>query len=254
MPSTGTTRGPIAIGAFFALCAVCPPLLAQPDVRVLAGDVTDSRYSGGDRTPGLSLKVKIRGDGMEGVQALRFLLAEARDDLGNPLLREKKDSPAFRDVRGDRAEESLSLRNPARDASSFSVSGRVELFIPGRDPNAVVKVARALANPNKPLSSPGLKAANVKVMVLPRAGLPQKVVTLRGRTADFDRIRSIRVLRSDGTEIRVGGRGWMSDSEETVMTLEASEPVPKNASLVFTILTPKSCVFVPFELKEIPLP
>lgn len=254
MPSTGTTKGPIAIGALLALCAVCPPLLAQPDVRVLAGDVTDSRYSGGDRTAALSLKVKIRGDGMEGVQALRFLLAEARDDLGNPLLEEKREAPVFRDVRGDRAEENLSLRNPVRDASSFSVSGRVELFIPGRDPNAVVKVARALASPNKPLASPGLKAANVRVVVLSRTRLPQEAVTLRGRTADFDRIRSIRILRSDGTEVRVGGRSWMSNGGETLMTLAASEPVPKNASLVFTLLTPKSCVSVPFELKEIPLP
>ncbi len=128
MPSTGTTNRPIAMGAFLVLCAVRPPLLAQPDVRVLAGDVTDSRFSGGYRTGRLSLKVKVRGDGMEGVQALRFLLADARDDLGNPLLRESKDTPAFRDVRGDRAEETLSLRNPARDASSFSASGRVELL------------------------------------------------------------------------------------------------------------------------------
>ena len=254
MQSISTTNRPTALGALLVLCAACPSVLAQPDVRVLAGDVTDSRYSGGDRTAGLSLKVKIRGDGMEGVQALRFLLVDARDDLQNPLLQEKRDSPAFRDVRGDRAEENLSLRNPSRDASAFSLSGRVELFIPGRDPNAVVKVARALENPNKSLSSPGLKAANVRVTVLRQDPNSRERVTLRGRTADFDRLRSIRILRSDGTEIHVGSKGRMSDSQETVMTLEASEPVPKSASLVFTILTPKSCVFVPFELKDVPLP
>ncbi len=254
MPSTGTTNRPIAIGVFLVLCAVCLPLLAQPDVRVVAGDVTDSRFSGGYRTGGLSLKVKLRGDGMEGVRALCFILGDARDNFGNPLLPEKKDAPAFRDVSGERAEENLSLRNPARDASSFSVSGRVDLFIPGRDPNAVVKVAGALASPSKPLLSPGLKAVNVKLTVLPRARSSQDVVSLRGRTADFDRIRSIRILRSDGTEIHVGSTGRMSDSDVTVMTLEASEPLPKNASLVFTILTAKACVSVPFELKEIPLP
>jgi hypothetical protein len=254
MPSTGSTRGPIAIGAILAICSVRPSLLAQADVRVLAGDVTDARYSGGDRAGGLSLKVKVRGDGMDGVEAFRFLLAEARDDLGNSILPEKRDPPAFRDVRGDRAEESLSLRNPAREASSFSVSGRVELFVPGRDPDAVVKVARALARPDRPLSSPGLTAAHVKLTVLPRAGRPQEIVSLRGRTVDFDGIRSIRILRSDGAEIRVVARSWWSDSGETVMTLEASEPVPENASLVFALLTSRSRVSVPFELKEIPLP
>jgi hypothetical protein len=223
-------------------------------VRVVAGDVTDSRFTGGYRTGGLSLTVKMRGDGMEGVQALRFLLADARDDLGNSLIAEKKDAAAFRDVRGDRVEERLSLRSPARDASSFSVSGRVELFVPGRDPNAVVKVVKALANPNKPLSSPGLKAANVRVTVLRQAPASVESVTLRGPTEDFERIRSIRILRADGTEIHVGSTGRMSDSEVTVLTLEASEPVPRSASLVFTILTEKSRVSVPFELKEIPLP
>jgi hypothetical protein len=254
MRPIGTPNLPIAFGALLVLCAVCPPALAQEDVRVLAGEVTDSRFFGGYQAAGLSLKVKIRGDGMDGVEALRFLLADARDDLGNPLLPDKRDAPAFRDVHGDRAEENLSLRSPARDASSFQVSGRVELFIPGRDPNAVVKVTRALANPNKPLSSPSLKAADVRVIVLPRTRLPKEVVGLRGRTADFERIRSIRILRADGTEIRVSATGRMSDSEETQMTLEASEPVPGNASLVFTLLTAKARVSVPFELKDIPLP
>lgn len=254
MRPTGMKKVSIAGGALTALCAASLPLLAQPDVRVVAGDVTDARFRGGHRTGGLSLKVKVRGDGMDGVQAVRFILADARDDLGNPLLEEKKSAPEFRDVRGDMAEERLSLRNPPRAASSFSVSGRVELFLPGRDPNAVVKVAGALAGPNKPLSSPGLKAENLKVTVLLRARGSENAVRVWGSTADFDRIRSIRILRSDGKEIHVGSRSSLSNGEETVMTLEATEPVPRNASLVFTILTEKARAAVPFELKEVLLP
>jgi hypothetical protein len=254
MRPIGTPGRPATLEAVFVLCAAAFPALAQPDVRVVAGDVSDSRFSGGYQTGGLSLKVKVRGDGMDGVTALRFHLTDVRDDLGTPLLPEKSDPPKFSDVRGDRVEESLWLRNPARDASSFSVSGRVEMFVPGRDPNAVVKVVKALANPNRPLASPGLKAANVRVTVLRQAASSVESVTLRGRTADFERIRSIRILRSDGTEIRIGSTGRISDSEETKMTLEASEPVPKNASLVFTILTAKARVSIPFELKDVPLP
>ncbi len=244
----------MAVGALLVGCAVSLPLLAQPDVRVLAGDVTDSRFSGGYRTGGLSLRVKVRGDGMEGVQALRFLLADATDDLGNRLLPEKKDLPEYRDVRGDVAEERLSLRNPARGASSFRVSGQVELFLPGRDPNAVVKVPHALARPSRPLSSAGLAAASVEVTVLPRAREAPDVVRLRGRTEDFERLRSIRLLRADGSEIHVSSTGRISDGVETVVMLEAAEPVPEDAALLFTFLTERARLLVPFDLKEIPLP
>lgn len=244
----------IAIGALLLLRATAAPALAQPDVRVVAGDVTDSRFSGGFREGGLSLTVKLRGDGMEGVEALRFLLAEARDDLGNPLLPASKGAPAFRDLRGGRGQEAIALRSPAREATAFLVSGRVELFIPGQDPGAVVKVADALAHPGKPLPSAGLKAAGIRLVVLPRAGQPKEVVSLRGQTAGFDRIRSIRILHPDGTEIPVGSRYSSSDGETTAMLLEAAEPVPGNAALVFTIVTAKACALVPFELKDVPLP
>jgi hypothetical protein len=247
-------RSSIAVGVLSVGCVAALPLLAQPDVRVLAGDVTDARFSGGHRTGGLSLKVKVRGDGMDGVQALRFLLADARDDLGNELLPMKREAPEFHDVRGDGAEQQLSFRNPPRDASSFRVSGEVELFVPARDPNAVVKVSRAFARPGRPLSSPGLAAANVELTLLPRAEQAPEVVSLRGRTADFDRLRSIRILRADGSEIRVSSRGRVSDGVEAVTTLETVEPVPKDASLLFTILTAKALLPVTFDLKEIPLP
>ncbi len=254
MKGSGMPRGWIAARAFVVFSSAALPLSVQPDVRVFAADVTDSRFSGGHQRGSLALKVKVRGDGMEGVTALRFHLSDARDDLGNVLLPEERKPPEFRDVRGEAAQEQLSFRNPAREASAFRVSGRLELFIPGRDPNAVVKVPRALSTPGRPLPSPGLKAAGVRVIVLSRAGLPENAVALRGRTADVRRILSIRILRSDGKEIPVGSRGWMSDEEETLMRLEATEAVPKNASLVFTILTEKARAEVPFDLKEIPLP
>ncbi len=254
MVETGMPRGSAVAGIFLGLSAFCRPLSAQPDVRISAGDVTDSRYSGGHQRGSLALKVKVRGDGMEGVKALRFHLSDARDDLGNALLPEEEKPPEFRDVRGEAAQEQLSFRNPAREASVFRVTGRLELFIPSRDPNAVVKVSRALATPGRPLASPGLKAAGVRVIVLPRTGMPGNTVSLKGRTADIRRIHTIRILRSDGREIPVGSRGWLSDGEETLMTLEAAEAVPKNAALVFTLLTEKARAEVPFDLKEIPLP
>jgi hypothetical protein len=254
MRSAGSKLGPYAVGAVLAFCPTPSARPAPPDVRVTAGDVTDSRFSGRDRTGGLSLKVKVRGDGMDGVEALRFVLSDARDDLGEPLLPETRDPNRFRDVRDGVVEESLSLRSPARGASSFSVSGAVELFIPRRDQNALVKVAGALAHPERPLSSPGLEGAGVTVALLPRAREAPGVVRLRSRATDLDRIRSIRILGPDGTEIRIVSTGRISDGEVAVMTLEAEKAVPDTAMLVFSILTDEAVVSVPFGLKEIPLP
>jgi hypothetical protein len=39
------------------------------------------------------------------------------------------------------------------------VSGTVEVFLPGRDPAALVRVDRFLSSADKPISAPGLKAA-----------------------------------------------------------------------------------------------
>ncbi len=46
------------------------------------------------------------------------------------------------------------------------ISGTADLFVPGRDPNSVVKVPDFLARTGKPVTSKGLKAAKVDVTVL----------------------------------------------------------------------------------------
>lgn len=254
MPRVGTSHRAIAFGAILALGAAEAAAPAEPEVRFTTGEVTDARFAGGQRAGELSVKVRVWGDGLAEVEALRFLLADARDDLGTPLLPENTGPSAFNDVRAERLEESLRLRPPAREASFFRIAGHVELFLPGRDPNAVVKVANALSRPGKPLSSPGLRGAGVEITVLPPGGRPREIVALLGRRADFDRIRSVRVLRSDGGKIDLTTVSSWSDGETTRMDLEASRPLPADASLVFTILTAKTTVVVPFEIRDIPLP
>jgi hypothetical protein len=102
---------------------------------------------------------------MDGVQGVRILVKAARDDQGNSILPKEPSRTDF-----ESPDSSLSgkveLKNPARKASSVTVSGTAELFAPKRDPNAVVTVEKAIAPLNKPLSSKGLKASKVEVSVL----------------------------------------------------------------------------------------
>jgi hypothetical protein len=175
-------------------------------------------------------------------------------------------------------------------------------FAPKRDPNAVVTVENALAKPNKPLSSKGLKASKVEVSVLSKerwveeqkkqkpsekelakmraetkkqgasdqeidaaielakglseafGGVPENGVILSGSRAGMELIQSVKILGPDGEEIHVSSTTSQGNKKTKTMILEASKPVPENASLRFTLLTAKARFTVPFELKDVPLP
>ena len=156
-----------AMVVWIALCSIETPLLAQNDVRVAVDEVGDDRYSAGPYLGTFELKVKLSGDGVDGVRGVRFQVKDARDDLGNSIVPEE---PASKDFENPENSNSLKivLKNPARKASSVSVSGTLELFAPKRDPNAVVTIESALKQLDKPLSSKGLKTSKVEVSVLSR--------------------------------------------------------------------------------------
>jgi hypothetical protein len=93
-------------------------------------------------------------------------MKEAKDDAGKNLLGPKSSKPDFSDRNMNGGNIQIGLDSPPRSATSVSVSGTAELFVPGRDPSSVVKVPGFLAKLNKPVASKGLKAAKVEVTVL----------------------------------------------------------------------------------------
>ncbi len=152
-------------GLLLVVAAAGNPLLAQANVRVGVDEVTDDRCSPGPFPANLELKVKLSGDGMDGVQGVRLVVKGAKDDLGNALAPKETLRADFESPDSSLAGK-IDLKSPARKASSVSVTGTVELFAPKRDPNAVVTVEKAFAKLDKPLSSKGLKASKVEVNVL----------------------------------------------------------------------------------------
>lgn len=290
------------LGALLALGAAAPRLHAQADVRLTAGDVTDDRYSKGMMRGGLKVRVKPVGDGLEGAAAARVLVKSAKDDLGTSLLPEEPKVPDFQSTDVNSGQMDVDLVNPARRAATVSISGTLELFVPKRDPNAVVKVEDALARPDKPLVSKGLKASRIEVTVLStkryaeerkkqqlddakiaeiraegkKRGMedkeidaliglakafeglggevPENAVILAGKVAEMERIQSVKLLGPGGEEVHVGMSSSSSDGTTKTMVLHPSTDPPKKSALVFTILTDKALVKVPFDLKEIPLP
>jgi len=142
-----------------------PAALGQGNVAVKLKEVVDDRFSKGMLTGHLRVELVLDGEGAEGVKAARFLPKEAKDDTGASLLPKEKKEPGF-DKLDQQKNFRVDLESPARKAKSLRLTGKVELYVPGRDPNAIVKVPGALGLKDRPIKSPGLKSAKVEVTLL----------------------------------------------------------------------------------------
>lgn len=74
-------------------------------------------------------------------------------------------------------------------------------------------------------------------------------VILSGRKADFDRVYRIELLGSDNTPIHIGGRSTSTRGESAIMLLQPSDAPPENAALQLMLVTDKSKVSFPFDVK-----
>ncbi len=138
-------------------------LLAQ-DLRVSAGTIEDRRTTG-RFFAGLEVELKLTGDDLADAKSARILVNKAVDETGRDLLPEKKPDEDFKSIGS--SELKLSLKNPARGASAIKeIAGEVQLFVPTRDPAAVVTVDRLLSRMDKPVDAPGLKAQKISVRLV----------------------------------------------------------------------------------------
>jgi len=271
------------------LMAVSFAVLAAPPLTVSAGDITDRRRND-NFFGGLEIELKIGGDGAADVRGARALVKKAEDETGRNLLKEGGKTPEFETSMSDTAPSlKLELRNPARKAKTVrEVSGQVELFLPGRDPASVARVDGFASKMDKPAASPALKAAKAEVTVVSRktyeaekkkdaerrkkeaegAGIGGAMVEafsglfegFMGSVEENDvlvkvtdpgkKVFDVDVVDSKGTKI--DGMGSMTVG--TFRILKFSEKLPADASLRVYLLTPKSLVTTPFQLKNVALP
>ena len=297
-------RAAFRLGIFLLLGVAA---YGQSGVGVEIDDVVDNRYGSTGDTSGfqlqgaLELRVKLNGNGLDKVTAARVIVKEAADDLGNKLTPDSKSLPDFTPRDHNSGTLQLSVRQPARAASSVRVKGTVELYVPGRDPNASFKIEKALAKLDAPFSAKALKAAKMEITPLSPAaykkaqearkiddkaieqiraegkkqgasekdielaiglakafeemdsGLPEGSVVLSGKKSDFDRVFRVEILGDDGEPIHITSRGVSTRGESSLMTLSPSQTPPANATLQMMLVTDKSRVSFPFELK-VPLP
>ena len=271
------------------LMAVSLTVLAAPPLTVSAGDITDRRRND-NFFGGLEIELKIGGDGAADVRGARAVVKKAEDETGRNLLKEGAKAPEFESSMGGGTPSlKLELRNPARKAKTVrEVSGQVELFLPGRDPASVAKLDGFQSKMDRPAASPALKAAKAEVTVVSRktyeaekkkdaerrkkeaegSGIGGAMVEafsalfegFMGAVEENDvlvkvddpgkKVFDVEVVDSKGAKLDGGG----SMTIGSFRILKFSEKVPADAGLKVYLLTPKSLVTTPFQLKNVALP
>jgi hypothetical protein len=271
------------------LMAFSLPALAAPPLTVSAGDITDRRRND-NFFGGLEIELRIGGDGAADVRGARAVVKKAEDETGRNLLKEGAKTPDFERSMSDTAPSlKLELRNPARKAKTVrEVSGQVEMFLPGRDSASVAKLDGFQSKTDRPVASPALKAAQAEVTVVSRktyeaekkkdaerrkkeaegSGIGGAMVEafsalfegFMGAVEENDvlvkvddpgkKVFDVEVVDSKGAKVDSGG----SMTVGSFRILKFSEKVPADAALRVYVLTPKSLVTTPFQLKNVALP
>ena len=79
-------------------------------------------------------------------------------------------------------------------------------------------------------------------------------VTLLLRHEDVEKIQEVKFLGADGVELASGGMSGASDGVMATRSYTLQNPPGPDTTIVFTLLTEKARVSVPFTMKDVPLP
>ncbi len=160
---------------------------AQQKTDVAVKQVNDRRSKGFFSELTLALELpKLQS---AEVAASRVFVKSATDDVGGDLVDHDASEPQFesnpraamKDAPPMPAMISVKLKNPDRKARKVSaVSGEIELYLPGRDPNSIADIPKFVTMGGKALSHKALKANRVEIAMLSEAQIEAE----RTRRAD----------------------------------------------------------------------
>lgn len=186
-------RATLSLGLVLVLAGAAQ---AQSNVGVEVEEVTDNRLSSLGESVlqmvgSLDLRVKVTGSNLDKAAAARVIVKEAKDDKGNSLLGTKPlDPPDFMPREYNSGTLQLRVNQPARTASTVRIKGTLELYVPSRDPNANLKIEKALAKLDAPLSSKALKAAKIDITPLSREGYAAAMKARKITEEDIAKMRA----------------------------------------------------------------
>ena len=263
---------PAALAASLA-CA------AFAEVKVTVGDISDKRTTG-KFFAGLEIQLKLSGPELAEAKGIRTTLKSATDDTGKALPEpenrfgskggfeelEKAFGGGFGEKKADEFQVKLEFANPPRTAKAIKeLSGTIELLIPAKDPAAVISASVA-KDAGKPLDNAALRAAGVE-FTLRKPGTAEKKPTgfnFGGSLGENDlgyeikdpknKIASVEFFDASGKKLESNGRMSSGSNESKTVSITFNAKPPADTVAKIYVVTDKSVVTVPLNLKEIPLP
>ena len=265
------------------LCLSNQALALTPQV----GDVTDNRTTG-QFSSDLNVDLKLLGDEVSDIKAIRVDIEKAQDDSGKDLVNPNKVEHRYQEISEYSGKTvKLALKNPTRKAANFNLSGTVSAILQIRDPSATITINKVLSQSGSELKNPSLSAAKISFSLFTKADLEKAKEEEKKKAAEASKTQetptgvtqllqsafmgsgtlgpneiqykvvdpdnklvSLRLLKANGEEIR---RTSYSAFGET-RNYNYSEAIPADCALELTIATDKSIEKVPFAFTNVYLP
>jgi hypothetical protein len=242
---------------------------------------------------GLQIQLDVTGERLQGAKAFRFVIDNAKDDLGTDLL--KKGEPAEEEFteldeynfQDGHAGITISLKNPLRKAEYVKgLSGTLRLFNPKNDDDAVMLVKSVGEETGSPIKSDKLAKVGVELTILtkeqyegkdnkketgddqkgeedPGAGLSNAFGSMFGMSDGIDEDSVILKIKDPNSKV-IGIEFLDPDGKEmeekSLMTMNEiriygfeSKPLAGTEMRVY-LLTDKAVTGMPLKLEDIALP
>jgi hypothetical protein len=287
------------------LVLLAVPLLAQgrksagSPLKATVAQVADRRTT--SFFSELSIRLELTDVKAADVSAVKVNVTRAVDDTGRDLV-DPKAEPKFEPTGGPmsfgrmRPEEdtspatvTITLENPDREALTVQeVTGEVELYMPGKDRDAVAIIPKFQAQAGKPISHRALKASGVEIIVMGPAQLEAakkkageaKRAEAKSQGADEETIAwmvssvidsfftpatgeiALKIKDPNNRIHELGfvppngeaQRAFTQDRDGLMVLASYGEPVGADWALKVNLRTPKTVQKHTLSLKDIPLP
>lgn len=232
---------------------------SQAEVTVTVGDVSDNRTTG-KFFSGMEVKLLLAGPELAAAKGMRVRVATATDDSGKNLI-DKEQSGFFRDefrpleepfgpgpAKKGEFETSVKLLNPPRTATTFDLTGVVELLSPQADPASVVSADLAQAA-GKPLADAALKAAGVEITLQAPKG---DEISYKLKDPNH-KVAVVEFCSAEGKPLKTNGSSSMGFGATKSCSVTIPN-APDKITARILLLTDKAVVKVPVKLSGVKLP